>query len=93
MSNRAVIKPVKIESLRDGGITQGVLVYDNYDQSYDDSWDDVPEDNMEVLRRVLEMGDFKMTAIMDNVLENKSGVCIGNNWYDWEEIEAVFESL
>jgi len=91
MSNRLVIEPTEFKNTRSGEVTLGVRIYDDYDQRYLNTWDEIPDDDMELLERIVK-GDWgnEIEAMLDHVQENKKGIYIGSNWYDWEDIEEIF---
>ena len=91
MANRVNIEPTKFEDVRFGSVTFGVRVYDDYAQAYDNTWENVPADDMEVLKRVLNLDDVVISEMMSFTKEMENGLYISDNWYDWEEIKAVFE--
>lgn len=88
--NRPTIEPTKFVNVRTGAETYGVRVYDYYAQSYDNTWDAIPDDDLGVLRQVIESTDEVIVAIFEFVETNEGGVFIGSEWYDWEDIEPVF---
>ncbi len=78
--------------------TKAVAVFDDYGQGsicLDDYCDDFYKDDMELLAFVLEtakgvgMGD--VNDVLDSVYGNKTGMHIEDTWYDWKQIEPVFE--
>lgn len=89
MSNRLTIEPTEFKDVRSGSVTYGVRVYDNFDQKYDNLWDSIPDDDMEVLKLVMDsdaMGDF-----IDDLKDAAKGLYIGDQWYDYDEIKHVLE--
>jgi hypothetical protein len=91
MSNRANIEPTEFKNVRTGEKTYGVRVYDDYDQMYDNTWDSIPDNDMDVLREVLKSDARDLQGILEFIMENEKGICIGGNWYDWDEIKDLFE--
>jgi len=90
MSNRLTIEPTEFLNVRSGTKTAGVRVYDDYDQAYLNTWDEIPDDDMEVLKRVIEFGASDIEDMFDHVRVNKKGVYVGGNWYEWDEIKDLF---
>ena len=91
MSNPLTIEPTEFVNVRNRQEkTFGVRVYDNYDQSYDNTWDLIPDDDMEILEKVIANNNEQMQAMLDYVKENECGISIGGEWYDWDEIKVVF---
>jgi len=94
MSNRVTIEPTKFEDVRTGEVSYGVRVYDDYGQTYDNTWESLPDDDMDILHKVLQIeGDRYITDLMFDVVSDHKGLLIGGKWYDWEEIEETCESL
>jgi hypothetical protein len=91
MSNRAKIQPTKFVSVNDDfdGTTYGVRVYDDYSQTYDNTWDSIPDNDMDILRKVMKSGDEVIESILESLCENEKGIYIGSNWYDYDEIKDV----
>jgi len=90
MSDRVHIEPTKFVNARDGEKTYGVRVYDDYAQTYDNTWDNIPKDDMEILKKVSEESrDNVVCDLLESVVENKSGIYIGQNWYEWKEIKKI----
>ena len=87
------IQPTEFTNVRSGEVTYGVRVYDDQGQAYDDIWDDIPDDDMDVLHRVLESEDHDIVEMLEFVAEHKKGIHIGEEWYKWNEIESVYKSL
>lgn len=90
MSNRASIEPTEFVDIKGGEKTLGVRVYDDYDQAYDNTWEDMPDDDLDILRRVRESHDEKICSILSLIEEYEKGIYIGRRWYDWDEIKACF---
>ena len=78
--------------------TKIVSVFDDFGQgsiSLDDYSDTFYDDDMELLSFVLETVKTGGLETVDNVLDsvygNKTGLSIEDSWYEWEQIEQVFE--
>jgi hypothetical protein len=91
MSNRARIEPTEFINVRTGKKSYGVRVYDDYGQSYDNSWENIPDDDMEVIKETLLSEDEVFVSIFDNVKELGKGIYVGDTWYDWTEIQHLFD--
>ena len=91
MANRVNIEPTKFVNVRDNSETFGVRVYDDYAQAYDNSWKEIPDNDMDVLKRVLNLDDIVISEMMSFTKEMENGLYIGDEWHEWEEIKAVFE--
>jgi hypothetical protein len=91
MSSAVTVQPTEFKSVRTGEITYGVRVYDDQACTYQNTWDFVPDDDLEVLRLALDNADDVAQGIFDFVEENKYGIYIGSEWYEWDEIMGIFE--
>lgn len=92
MSNRLTIEPTEFVNVRSGEKTLGVRIYDDYDQAYINTWDDIPDDDMEILKRVIDIGANDIDPMLEHVQGNEKGIYIGGNWYDWDEIKDCFDN-
>jgi hypothetical protein len=92
MSNELTIMPTKFtDQTNAGAISYGVRVYNGYDQSYDNTWEDIPDEPLEILKRVVEVCNDTMWAMLESVKDNKLGMYIGDNWYEWKQIRKVLK--
>lgn len=89
MSNRLTIEPTEFKDVRSGNITYGVRVYDDYDQKYDNNWESIPDDDMEILAKTLNSDG--MSDFFELVKAEEKGLYIGDQWYDFEEIQKILE--
>lgn len=89
MSNRAAIVTTKFINVKEGNNSVGFRVYDDYMQTYDNTWEDIPDNDMDVLKRVMGSDDNKIVDLFDSMRENKKGIEIDGTWYDWEEIKDI----
>jgi len=89
MSNRLTIEPTEFTNIRSGEKTYGVRVYDDYDQCYDNTWDEIPVSDMDILRKVLRISDYKIGCMLDFVKENNNGIYIGGEWYVWNDVKDI----
>ena len=87
--NRVHIEPCEFKDTRTGKVTRGVRVFDDAGQTYDNSWDDIPDDDMEVLRRVIDTDDY-VVELLRYVVINHKEVYIGPWEYSWDEIQHLF---
>jgi hypothetical protein len=89
MSNAIRIIPTKFVNVRTGSETFGYRAYDNYDQCYYNTWDAIPDDDLEVLRMVLEDPCDALSGMLDFCEEEMSGLWIGDNYLEWDEIKNI----
>jgi hypothetical protein len=99
MSNKVTIQTVEFKKVPSGEVTKGFCISDNYGNAYGNTWGSIPEDDMEILKKVLADHFYNSGSLLatDNIGEmldyvdiNESGVEINGEWYDWEQIGELF---
>jgi len=90
--NRINLEPTKFVNQRTGITTFGFRMYDDNTQTYSNTWDSIPEDDMEVLSKLMESYDLEVLSMLDFLLESSGGLYIGDVWYEWDEIKHLWES-
>ena len=79
-------------------VTFGFRMYDWDGKVYDNTWEEIPDDDLDILRKVCRelpenavplSDDEVITAMLDFIWENKTGIYIGDIWYDWEDIKDI----
>ena len=93
MNNRVTIEPTEFVNVRDGTKTYGVRVYDDFGQMYDNTWESIPKDDMKVLQKVLKSDGNEFVETMEFIKENEKDICIGGEYYKWEEIKKYFDEV
>jgi hypothetical protein len=92
MSNRVNLVSTKFVNTKQGNATYGFRMYDDEEQEYDNTWSMIPEDDLDVFKKVLEESDnLGVMAMLDFLDSNKEGIYIDSNWYEWEQIEHFFK--
>jgi hypothetical protein len=91
MSNRVSIVTTQFTNIREESepATYGFRMYDDNDQLYNNTWDSIPKTDMEILKRVLEDDSYEVSDMLDFVRDNKTGIYIDGNWYEWNKIKDV----
>jgi ethanolamine utilization protein EutP (predicted NTPase) len=88
MANQIDIVPTEFKDTHDGTVTLGVRVYDNYEQFYINTWKNIPDDDLDLLDKVLmEAGDSDIFCYLQ---EEEKGVTIRDTYYEWDEIKHLF---
>jgi len=88
MSNKVTIEPCEFVSARSGSVTKGFRMYDDHAQAYDNTWDSIPDDDMDVLDKVVSESDnVEVKDMLLFLKENEKGLNIGGEWYDYEQIK------
>lgn len=91
MSNRICIEPCKFVNVRNTNTTLGVRVYDNYSKAYENTWNNIPDDDLDILSKVLESDDDIIKEMMDFIAEDKESVDIGGNSYAYDEYKHLLD--
>lgn len=98
MSSKTYIQQVTTIIHKTKETAKSVSIFDDYSQGsicLEDSRTTFFEDDMELLLFVLEtvktVGLDDVNDVLDSVYANKKGMSIEDTWYDWEQIEPVFE--
>jgi hypothetical protein len=89
MSNQAYIVTTEFKDIKTGAISYGVRFYDDYESEYTNCWEGVPENDLDVLRKVRK--ECVSDDILSFIVENESGIYIDDTWYDWETISTIFD--
>ena len=90
MSNKVVIMPTVFIDAKTGGETYGYRAYDDYAQTYFNIWEDIPDNDMDILKRAIEEHDETLGSMFEYVQEYQTGITIGDDYYEWEEIALLF---
>jgi hypothetical protein len=88
--NIVTIQPTIFENSPQGDKTFGYRMYDDYGQTYSNTWESMLTDDMEILQSVMDDGDDIAADMLSFLLENGKGLCIGNTWYDFEDIKHLW---
>lgn len=92
--NRVHIEPTKFINSRSGNETFGWRAFDDYSQAYDNTWSEkaVPKDDLEFLKRVLEVSDDEtLWGMLDFCEENEQGIHVGNTFIEWQELSPLLK--
>lgn len=87
--NTVRIEPTKFTDVRDGTETYGYRIYDNYGSHYDNTLESIPDDDLELLKIVVENDSDIITDMLNHLNEKGNGLEIGNVWYDYSEIKHI----
>jgi len=101
MGNRASIEQQTITVKYNGEEDKIIAIFDDYGQgslSLAEYCDTFYDDDLELLLAVLERiqettGIENVENVIDNVYENKKGMSIEGEWYDWEQIKPIFDRV
>lgn len=88
--NHITLQPTIFINHPNGEKAYGYRMYDDYGQTYYNLWESIPDDNLEILRLVLEDCDFITSGMFDYMAEHSHGLYIGDIWYTWDEVKHLF---
>jgi len=71
-------------------VTYGVRLQDDYATTYDNTWEDIPDDDLELLARVLKTTDEVGDDMLSSLAEQEQGCYVDNVWYTWDEIKHLW---
>jgi hypothetical protein len=91
MANRVYIEPTEFKNVCTGKVSYGVRVYDDEGHSYDDTWEAIPEDDLDVIRKVVDSHDPVISDMVNFVEENQTGFYVSTRWYGRNKIEDILE--
>ena len=91
MSNRVNLVSTKFVNVKENCETFGFRMYDDNVQTYDNTWDFIPDDDLDVLTKVILNSNTDLVEeMLDYIHSNEIGISIDGEWYDWEQIEHLF---
>jgi len=64
-------------------------MYDNYASCYDNTLTSIPDDNLELLKIVVENDNDVVQDILEHLSINQCGIEIGDRWYDYDEVKHI----
>jgi hypothetical protein len=90
------VELLEFNPVRGGEIRKGYCINDGKNKIvYDDTWDSIPEEDLDVLKKIVSeqyKQNEDITTMLDSVLYEKEGMEIGNNWYEFEEVESIIKN-
>ena len=89
MANNVSIEPCEFHNVRTGEVTYGVRIYDDAGCTYDNCWDSIPDDDLEVLRKVIEGANEFTSGLLDYIRESERWIFIGGERYEFEQIKDI----
>lgn len=89
MSNQICIIPTEFVNVKDGSKTFGYRVYDNYGSAYNNGLESIPDDDLEILLMVRQDDNEIISDMISFLVEEKRGLYIGDQYYEYEEIKHV----
>lgn len=87
--NRITIEPTKFVDVRSGVETYGYRMYDEYGSAYDNTLRSIPDDDLELLKIVVENDNDVIRDMLNHLVETKNGLEIGNVFYEYSEIKYI----
>lgn len=89
MSNKVIIEPTEFKNTRTGIISYGYIIYNDSDRSYDNTLDSIPENDLELLKLVLESNDIVIDELIADVFDCETGLYFGSTYYEFEQIKHI----
>lgn len=89
MSKAITIQPTEFKNVRTGEVSLGYRIYDDNGQIYDNTWQDIPDNDLDVLEKVLSEPSDIAGDMLDFIRENKCGIYIGDEHYSWKKIRDI----
>lgn len=88
--NIITLQPTTFIDHPTGDKTYGYRIYDDYGQTYDNTWATMLDDDLDMLRQVMDCGDQIAQNMIEFMIEQGNGLYIGGTWYSWDEIKHLF---
>ena len=88
--NKVTIQPTIFENHPLGTRTYGYRIYDDCGQTYCNTWEFIPDDDLDILRQVLEDYDETAQAMLTYISDSECGLLIGQEPYSWDRIKHLF---
>jgi uncharacterized protein YbaR (Trm112 family) len=89
MSNQITIEATKFVNVKGDGETLGFRMYDDYGQTYCNTLESIPDDDLDLLRLVLDNTDDISAAMFEHIKDNESDICINGEYYGWKTIKPI----
>lgn len=92
MGNRVWILPTIFVDHPSGEESFGVRVFDDYGSAYTNLWNrgDLDLEDLDILRKMLKDEDKEIQDILATVKDRETGIDIGENRYEWNDIQSIF---
>jgi len=87
--NTIRIEPTKFVDVRDGIETFGYRIFDSYGSAYDNTLKSIPDDNLELLKIVVENDNDVIQDMLEYLVETENGLEIGGTYYSFEKIKHI----
>lgn len=95
MANIFFIDVNKVENIVTKTICYEIKIWDSYNNSsFSIEEEEIPDNDLDALQHCIEIGsDMSQNVcdIVDAILEYKKGVNINSTFYDWDEIQHLFD--
>ena len=89
VSNRLCVQPTEFKNYKSNDVTLGYRIYDDYGQYYNNCWDSIPDNDFDILRKVLEDDSEALMDMIAFLQYNCEGLYIGDNYYEYEEVASI----
>lgn len=91
MNNMICIEPCEFNDVCSKEITKGFRAYDLYTKTYCNFWETIPDNDLAIFVEVIKERetDAQLKMILRQLQENKLGIYIAGNYYEWNEIKDM----
>lgn len=90
MSNRPRFAHTRFADADGTNVRYGYIASDDEMMTYGDMWEEYEElEDLEFLRRVVDMGDHQVDELTAYMCNDKKGAFINGGWYDYDEISDI----
>ena len=97
MSNSIHFVQTEFKSLH-GYTTYGYRAYDDYTSAYNNCWDDLYDEPLDFLEALIDEyndneASEEVKGLLDHIKEHKCGFHLDDDYYEFEEVKELFDSL
>jgi hypothetical protein len=89
MSNKINLDACEFVNPVTGTTSKGFKVYDDYEKAYHNLFESIPEDDLELFQLASETEE--MEPFLDFMEENKQGIYINSEWYDFKVVKKALK--
>lgn len=89
MSNLVCVDSITFVNNKTKEKNYGACIYDGYGKGYLNDLESIVDNDLELLKILVDSDDEVIQGIISHVRESEKGMMICETWYDWEEIENI----
>lgn len=91
MSNLVCVDSITFVNNKTKEKTFGACIYDGYGKGYVNDLESVVDNDLELLKILVDSDDEVIQGIIGHVRESEKGMMLCDTWYDWDEIKNVLD--